>query len=57
MEHPNKQKYPDQRIYLIAYRNYIYVVPFVKSDNEEQIFLKTVYPSREYTKRYLAGEE
>ncbi len=57
MEHPNRQKYSNQKMYLISYRNYIYVVSFVISENEKQIFLKTIYPSREYTKQYHMREE
>ncbi len=51
LEHPNEEKYKNQKIYLINYNSYVYVVPFV--ENESEIFLKTIYPSREYTKKYL----
>jgi uncharacterized DUF497 family protein len=53
LEHPSKEKYPNQRLYLIDYRRQIYVVPFVINKEEEAIFLKTIYPSRHYTKKYL----
>lgn len=44
-----------QRIYVLEIENYAVVVPFVENDTE--IFLKTVFPSRKYTKRYgLKGE-
>ncbi len=49
--HFNKQKYPNQEIYIIEIDNYIYAVPFVRS--KQKIFLKTVIPSRKYTKLYL----
>ena len=52
LQNPNKNKYPGQKIYLIEYNNYIYVVSFVKKGKDE-IFLKTIYPSRKYTKEYL----
>lgn len=52
LEHPNEGKYPNQRIYIIWYRNYAYVVPFVRNEEKQEIFLKTIYPSRLYTKRY-----
>ena len=55
--HPNKKKYPNQRMYLINYRGYVYVVPFVENKEKEEIFLKTIYPSRFYTKLYLKGEK
>ena len=48
--HPNNEKYPNQLIYEVEIENYIYLVPFVKNDNE--IFLKTIIPSRKATKKY-----
>ena len=56
LEHPNKKKYSNQYLYLIEYRNCIYVVPFVVNGEEEEIMLKTIYPSREYTKKYPRKE-
>ena len=53
LEHPNKDRYPAQRLYLIEYKQQMYVVPFVVNAEEGVIFLKTVYPSRHYTKKYL----
>lgn len=35
-------------------RDYIWVVPFVRAGDD--IFLKTIYPSRKYTKKYRRGE-
>jgi uncharacterized DUF497 family protein len=49
VEHPNKQKYPNQRIFIVEVRDYAYIVPFV--EDEEKYFLKTIYPSREATKK------
>lgn len=49
--HPNQKKYPGQRMYIVAIDSYAYVVPFV--EDEEKIFLKTIYPSRAATKKYL----
>jgi hypothetical protein len=43
--------YREQRIFIIEINNYAYIVPYVRSKNT--IFLKTVYPSRKYTKIYL----
>jgi len=51
LEHPNKLKYKDQKIYIINIDNYAYVVPFVNKGNER--FLKTIFPSRRYTQMYL----
>jgi uncharacterized DUF497 family protein len=53
LEHPNKDKYPNQFIYAIEYKDYVYAVPFAKDEKTEEIFLKTIYPSRTYTRKYL----
>ena len=57
LEHPNKDRYPGQRLYLVEYKQRVYVVPFVVNAEEEVIFLKTVYPSRHYTKKYLGRKD
>ena len=49
-QHPAR---PHQRLLLIEFRKYIWVVPFVESEGE--IFLKTLFPSRKYTQLYRAG--
>ena len=51
IKHPNQKKYPDQKIYIVEINNYAYLIPFVKSENE--IFMKTIIPSRKATKKYL----
>jgi uncharacterized DUF497 family protein len=46
---------PNQKMYILEIENYAFIVPFVENDKE--IFLKTAFPSRKYTKRYgLKGE-
>ena len=45
--HPSRA---NQKIMLFDYKGYIWLVPFVETDRE--IFLKTLYPSRQYTKSY-----
>jgi uncharacterized DUF497 family protein len=46
---------PNQKMYILEIANYAVIVPFVEKDNE--IFLKTAFPSSKYTKRYgLKGE-
>ncbi|OGS37376.1 MAG: toxin [Elusimicrobia bacterium RIFOXYB2_FULL_49_7] len=52
-ENPNKEKYHGQCMYIIEIDGYAYLVPFV--ENEEEIFLKTIIPSRKATRKYLAG--
>jgi uncharacterized DUF497 family protein len=51
VQHPNKEKYPGQSLLIVEINNYAYLVPFIESANE--IFLKTVIPSRKATKKYL----
>jgi len=48
--HPNNDKYWNQRILIVKIRDYIYIVPYVENDN--WIFLKTIYPDRKYNKIY-----
>jgi uncharacterized DUF497 family protein len=52
--HPNQQEYPEQRIMVIAFNNYAYLVPYV--ENGEELFLKTIIPSRKATQRYLGAK-
>jgi uncharacterized DUF497 family protein len=54
-KHPNQKDYPDQCIFIVEIHEYIYVVPYVEDD--EKIFLKTIYPSRKLTKKYLKGDK
>lgn len=49
--HPNQRKYPGQRIWVVAWDGYAYLVPFVEEDS--YLFLKTIIPSRKATRDYL----
>ena len=49
-EHPNRQKYPNQKIFILMLNDYLCYVPFV--ENEKEIFLKTIIPSRKLKKEY-----
>ena len=51
LAHPNKAKYPRQRVLVVACDNYAYLVPFV--EEKAHFFLKTVIPSRKATRDYL----
>lgn len=51
LAHPNQVKYPKQRVLVVAYDGYAYLVPFV--EEEDCFFLKTVIPSRKATRDYL----
>jgi uncharacterized DUF497 family protein len=53
-DHPNKNKYPNQKIMIVEIEKYAYLVPFVKMGDD--YFLKTIIPSRKATKRYLGGK-
>lgn len=50
-EHPSRSH---QRILLFELKGYIWVVPYVARG--EEIFLKTLFPSRKYTKKWKRGE-
>ena len=52
LEHPNPDKYSGQRLYVVAIDDYAYIVPFITQG--EEIFLKTIFPCRKYTKQYIA---
>lgn len=54
IEHPNKNRYPNQRIFIVNIDDYAYLIPFVEDENF--IFLKTIIPSRKMTKKYLGGQ-
>jgi len=47
---PNQERYPGQQSHVIAIEDYVYLVHFVES--EEDVFLKTIIPSRKATKSY-----
>ncbi|WP_405226920.1 BrnT family toxin [Lentisalinibacter sediminis] len=51
LEHPNQDRYAGQRVFVIAIDDYAYLVPFVEDDDE--VFLKTIIPSRKATRKYL----
>lgn len=36
IEHPNKEKYSHQKIYVVEINSYVYLVPFIK--NKDTIF-------------------
>lgn len=54
-DHPNQSKYPGQQIHAIVVEDYVYLVPFVES--EDEVFLKTIIPSRKATKQYRGNDE
>lgn len=48
VDHPNKAKYPKQRVLVVAIESYACLVPFV--EEHDHYFLKTVIPSRKATR-------
>ena len=56
IEHPNREKYSHQRIFIVFIRvkSYVYLVPYV--EDETTIFLKTIIPSRKMHKKYNRKE-
>jgi uncharacterized DUF497 family protein len=48
-DHPNQERYPGQKISVVLIEGYVYLVFFV--ENEEEIFLKIIIPSRKATKQ------
>ena len=55
IEHTNQLRYPDQQIHVIVIEGYVYLVPFIES--EEEVFLKTIIPSRKATRAYRGTEK
>lgn len=51
VSHPNPAKYPNQRIMVVTWDGYAYLVPFV--EEIDHYFLKTVIPSRKATRDFL----
>lgn len=51
IEHPNQDKYPGQKIATVMIDDYVYLVPYVENDKE--LFLKTIIPSRKATSKYV----
>lgn len=51
IDHPNKKRYPKQKILLVKKGKHIYAIPFIEEST--YIFLKTIYPSEKYTHKLL----
>lgn len=55
IRHSNREKYPNQFVFIVEFEGYVYLVPFV--EEAEFYFLKTIIPSRKATRDYLQQEE
>ena len=51
ISHPNDQDYSHQKIFVVQVEAYVYLVPYVVDG--EEIFLKTIIPSRKFTRIHL----
>lgn len=54
-EHPNQERYPGQKVSVVLIEGYAYLIPFVES--EDEIFLKTIIPSRKASKQYVGESD
>ena len=55
IEYPNQVCYPGQQIHMIVVEDYVYLVPFIES--EDEVFLKTIIPSRKATRAYRGADK
>ena len=55
VEHPNRAKYPRQKVLIVSIDSYVHLVPFV--EEADHFFLKAVIPSRKATRDYLKQGE
>ena len=53
IDHFNKKKYPNQKIFIVKIKSKIYAVPYVIDKIRKVTFLKTFYPNRKLKKKYL----
>ena len=51
LEHKNKKKYKNQKIFVVEIDNYAYYVPF--EEKKDTVILKTIFPNEKATKKYL----
>ena len=53
IDHFNKEKYPNQRIFIVKIKTNIYAVPYIIDQKRDIVFLKTIYPNRRLKRKYL----
>lgn len=53
--YPDQKRYPHQFIFVVELEGYICYVPFV--ENEHEIFLKTIIPSRKLEKEFKGARD
>jgi len=52
IRHPNRDRYPGQRIIVLNMDGYVWLVPYTKGQGGR--FLKTIIPSHKATREYLS---
>lgn len=55
VDHPNSKRYPNQKVFVIALAEYVYLVPHI--EEAEYVFLKTIIPSRKAARDYAERGE
>lgn len=55
LDHPNREKYSHQQIFVVTVKDYVYMVPFV--EDQEKYFFKTIIPSRRLMRDYWGRKE
>ena len=55
IEHPNQDKYLGQKIATVRIDDYVYLIPYIQES--EDIFLRTIIPSRKATNKYMRGQK
>jgi len=53
LDFQKSQTRENQYYFVVNFNNYAFVVPVVIDEEKDEIFLKTVFPSRKATKKYL----
>ena len=53
--HPNQRRYPGQLVFVVAYREYVFLVP--SAEENDHYFLRTIIPSRKATRDYLGMDD
>ncbi len=51
LDHPNEEKYHNQLVLVIEIASYAFCVPCLR-EGDGSFFLKTIFPSRKYTKLF-----
>ncbi|HBE01767.1 MAG TPA: hypothetical protein DC049_04750 [Spirochaetia bacterium] len=53
MNNPSRE---NQQIFILLYKNYIHIVPFIY-DQDENIIIKTAFPNSDLNKKFNKGDK